>query len=188
MKKLLPIFILIAALTFAFTGCGKKQAADQSSTPANAQNGEKQSSRQTPADLIGEVDSISGNDITLKVIAMPQRPSGNQNGEKPTGTPGQKNQGDKQNQGNRPDRQNQGDRQPQYTGEAQTITLSNSIPITTYSRGDNGPKSDPIKLSDIKKGDRLQVYYSDKEKKAIEKVSVMPQRSSTPPTPAAKSE
>ena len=161
MKKLVAIITLVIVSLFILVGCGAKQVAPKGANKSYGQNGQpfKQ------ADVIGEVDIISGNDITLKIIAMPARPSGDPDANTKTSQS-----------------KNPVDRQTQYTGEEQKITISDSTPITTFSRGTDASQKSNLKVSDIKKGDRIQVWYADKEKKTIEKISIMPQRNAPQPS------
>lgn len=183
MKKLLTVLMTTVAVALLFTGCGATPTSttDSQSQPpsqANSQGGDRQSFRQNgpAADLNGEVDTISGNSITLKLIAMPVRPSGRPDATGPAGSPRPRGTGGLGFQG--------GNRPVQYTGKTETIALTDSIPITTMTRGANGAQQENIKISDIKKGDRIQVWYADKDKKTISKVSVSPPRANPSPSPA----
>ena len=59
-----------------------------------------------------------------------------------------------------------------YTGESKIITIPDGVEITSSTRGNNGSEQKTLALTDIKKGDILQIWYSDKSTETISKVSV----------------
>lgn len=124
--------------------------------PSGPEDGSMQN--QMPG-LSGEVESISDNKITIKLIEMPQRP--------PSLPQGQEGQAD---QGTPPQRTFT------YTGETKTITVTSDIPITTMNRTEQGMETVNLKFEDIKAGDILSVWYSDKETGKISKIIVQPKR------------
>ncbi|PYG85828.1 hypothetical protein LY28_03125 [Ruminiclostridium sufflavum DSM 19573] len=163
----------------------QSNASDNSGSKRNtAGEGFNDEMRSNPADLSGEVTSVSGNEITLKVIDMPsfgggQKPS-KRDGENSKNTGDTKAAGnsnaasDKDNsQGNGKAPQNDS-RQPQmsfkYTGENKTITIPDGMAISSDRRDSQGKE---LSVSDIKEGNILRIWYSDDEKEAISKVSVM---------------
>lgn len=230
MKQNIKKAAIIISVVFALSGCGTANTAanvasaqEQGNQPApdgqNAQTpGDGQSGRNNramqfqAADLMGEVSAISGSEITVKVISIPEIGQGrrggfgtNSNGQTSPGAIGRRrtpaagdgkapanNAGQNQTPANDPGQKqtpginpgenltpggNSGsDQQPQrgiqYTGETKVLKLTDSVMITQTVRGDNGITSQAIQLSDIKVGDTLQVYYSDKSKETISKITV----------------
>lgn len=209
MKRFIGGTIAVLLTTMIFTGCGSKDAGSgDNSNPNPNTNESTQSANNTSSsavqgrgqfqrpDAMGEVVSVSGNDISLKLLKMPQgmgngqRHNGqNGNGQgAPKDQQGNPGQGDKQNP---PDNQGQGDQQNrqgqgggprnrqggnfqrEYTGETQTITVPSGVSIeeNTFSNGKRETKN--IEVKDLKQGDILQVRYADKDKKTISKIQVM---------------
>lgn len=173
MKKIICIVtgaMLAAAL---MVGCGTNTANVQSNQTAQSTSNQDGSNKQKnfqKADLSGEVASIDGSKITLKVIKTPERPQGDnqKNGNK---------DGDKQNsQDNNKDGQakGQGNRQVEYTGETKDITIGDGVQIKAMGRGQQGSDSKNLTASDIKVGDILAVTYSDKENETISNIVVRP--------------
>ncbi len=146
------------------------------------------------ADLTGEVSSISGNQITLKVIKMP---AFNRNGTSPRGGTGNSGNTSQPAAGSTPaaepssstpasDSSNtspdsrgpkgNGHSQPrgiQYTGETKTVTIPDGVAITAMARTNGDSNQQTLKLSDIKEGNVLQIWYSDKDKGTVSKINVM---------------
>jgi hypothetical protein len=218
MKQNIKTAAIIISIVFALSGCGTANtAANEASTPnqanqpasdgQNVQNPpDGQAGQNNPgmqlqdADLMGEVSAISGNEITVKVISIPQMgqgqkggPDGNSNGQTSRGAIGRKqapaagdgqasandagkNQapadGTGQNRASADNAANgqQPQREIQYTGETKVLKLTDSVTITETVREDKNVTSQAIKLTDIKVGDTLQVYYSDKSKETISKI------------------
>lgn len=71
MKKISLILALIMLLSLSLTGCGSKTAT--STNAGNKAAGTNQRNFVAP-DLIGEISDIVGNQITLKLVKMPQMP------------------------------------------------------------------------------------------------------------------
>lgn len=170
--------------------------------PPDGQTGQNGRAMQfQAADLMGEVSAISGNDITVKVISIPAMGQGRRGGsganpdgrtspgafnrrqapaagdnQTPASDPGQNQAPDSDAGQNQPAGGNPGGGQQQrgfqYTGETKLLKLTDSVTITETVRGDNGITSQAIQASDIKVGDTLQVYYSDKSKETISKITV----------------
>lgn len=175
MKKIIYTLGGILLTTTLMVGCKANTADAQSKQDTQSASTEDGSSKQKnfqKADLAGEVASINGNKITLKVIKTPEKSGGgNQNNASKDG-------GDKGNsQGNNKDGQTskgQGNRQVEYTGETKDITVADGIKISTMNRGQQGSESKDLTISDIKVGDMLQITYSDKEKETISNINVRP--------------
>lgn len=193
MKKNKSIIGLLLIVSMGISGCGTIAQSDNKAN--SAANSNRQTGQFTRADLSGEVTSITGSEVVLKLIEIPTRSNNsdgnngqNQGQSKDLGQ--DKSQGQAQGQGgNRGPRQDGG--QPQqrtvkYTGESKTITIPAEVPITTFERGQNGQNgqsgqngqngrvSKKIKFKDIKQGDTLQIWYQDKDKGTISRINVMP--------------
>lgn len=205
MKRTMIIITLVLILSLVVTGCttnNKKDiqpASDTSNTQDSSDKPEKTSSdtneqndlevkphssdgkpQFTKANLSGEVVSISGNEIVLNIVEMPEphRNTPHKNGgsgnsdqdQSDTAPPAQGEQGEA-SQDNNPLRQNQSGLS--YIGESKTISIPDGISITTSGRGNDGEQQSTIKLEDIKEGDMLQIWYSSEEEETISKVAVM---------------
>jgi hypothetical protein len=191
MKKaisLIAISILTASLLFgckANTVDNQNNGANQNSTAQNGQNqgnfnGRGQFQR---ADLSGQVVSIKGNAVTIKVIKQPQftpqngnnnNGSSNGNGNNSSGN-NNNNNNSNNNNSNNGNGNNQGQRprrQLEFTGETKTITIPDGTSITTMVRGNQGRQTEQLKVTDLKANDILQIYYADKDKGTISKISV----------------
>lgn len=175
MKRIIAVLILCLSITAVFTGCSKN-----SSTQGNNNGNQGNKGQMERADLMGEVSEIVGNEVKLKVIKMPERPTGtpeNPNGGKPNITPGTNPGG---NGSWQPGTQQGGtgqsgqtrNRQREYTGEVKTIIIPVGIKITTMTRGQNGVEQKEVNISEIKQGTILQIYYAD-DGKTIEKITTM---------------
>ncbi|MDP4104603.1 MAG: hypothetical protein Q8935_06565 [Bacillota bacterium] len=160
-KQLLTAFISILMI-FVIAGCSNSGNSNQT-----AQNG-KSGGFQKP-DVYGEVSAINGNQITLKLMNIPQmnspknqvRGSGTGNMGTTGTTPGNVNGG--QGRG--------GMRQPSYTGQEKTITIPDGVQMTTMTRGTNGMQQNNVTLDQITSGSTLSVYY-DTDGKTIKSIRV----------------
>ncbi|MFL0266716.1 hypothetical protein [Candidatus Clostridium radicumherbarum] len=197
MKKaisLIAISILTASLLFgckAKTVDNQNNGANQNSTAQNGQNQGNSNGRGQfqRADLSGQVVSIKGNAVTIKVIKQPQftQQNGNNNNGSSNGNGNNSsnnnsnnnnnnntgnnnnpnsNNGNGNNQGQRPRRQ------LEFTGETKTITIPDGTSITTMVRGNQGRQTEQLKVSDLKANDILQIWYADKNKGTFSKITV----------------
>jgi hypothetical protein len=187
------VTLMISALLI--TSCGK---ANQPATDVNnsASNFPGAFAGNTP-DVYGEVSSISGNNITIKLMEMPQRGQFTPGNGQQTQGAGQNNNQDQASttprpRGTRPAGGFQAQRN--YTGQSETITVASDTPITTFNMGNrnggngnggngnggngnggngngNGGNGNgggnrgnfqqtPIKITDIKVGSIISVYYN----------------------------
>lgn len=206
MKKTIHIIILLMALTALFSGCtGKTEAA--ASQPQVSSNQEEQSvsdpapqgtqsasqDKAVKSNIMGEVASINGSNIQLKLIEMPQfGPGGGQRGQK------QESAGDQNNQP--PDAKSQNGNPPSdtppaenessdnsgmqrgnppqggqmnYTGETKTIIVSDDAEIISQGRSQDGSENQTLALKDIQVGNILRIWYEDEQNGVISKISVM---------------
>jgi len=195
MIKKISIITLVLATFITIPGCGSSSSANTDQQVA--QDSQTQQNQMTPADgngqgqmvqadLSGEITSISSNQITIKVVKMPEfgtrgrgrNGGGDANNAQNTDDSSRKDQNvaspSNDNQSGNNAKNGGGDKQPgggvQYTGETKTITIPSDMEITTFARGNN--KNQSVKLTDLKQGEILQVWYSDKNKETIKKVSV----------------
>lgn len=160
-KQLFTAFISILMI-FVIAGCSNSGNSNQT-----AQNG-KSGGFQKP-DVYGEVSAINGNQITLKLMNIPQmnRPKNQVRG---SGT------GNMGTTGTTPENVNGGQgrggmRQPSYTGQEKTITIPDGVQMTTMTRGTNGMQQNNVTLDQITSGSILSVYY-DTDGKTIKSIRV----------------
>jgi len=222
-KKLISaVLVSTFMLTLAACGSGNPTAANQfSDNPSGSvSNSTGQNSRRggaggfggwnqgQAADVTGEITSVSGNQITLKLVKMPSfsrngaPPSGNSSPGAiggPAGDSGPAKSGDNPAQGTNPARrsgnqapdnggerrgsgdryQGNGQRQArimEYTGETKTITVPEGVSITAMGGrpgNDNGSEKSDLKVSDLAKGNVLQIWYSEEDKDTISRITVM---------------
>ncbi|MCR4430446.1 MAG: hypothetical protein NUV45_05420 [Tepidanaerobacteraceae bacterium] len=214
MKKALCIMLVLGMMMTA-AGCGGG-GKNEGGAPAAAQGqAQQQQQEQAPTQqhatdqagsaenvIAGEVSSISGSTVELKLIEMPQPgPRGKQNQQSnqqmqaqdankgPDAGQGQKapNNDSGQNPGappeaggNPPEKsENSGSDRMQrqsglkYTGETKTIDIPDGVEITAMQRGDKGMEQKTISIGDIKVGDILRIWYSDESMTSISRISVM---------------
>ncbi len=220
MKNKLGI-IAISALLLVLTACGSSAVASGNGAPGQADSGATANSQAggrqgnggpggqlsgEQADLFEEVSSVSGNNITLKLIEMPSfnrdgapsqgyqgnggrrqgqsSGSGNNGGNNDTGNsasgnsrPANGSSGAARPSGERRQGNGQGQGRQwstQYTGETKTITIPADAEISSMGRGANGGNGQQtLSIADIKAGNMLQVWYSDKEKETVSRVTVI---------------
>jgi hypothetical protein len=179
MKKIICLVSSIILATTLMVGCKGTTEASQSeqttTTTESTQNTltSDKGGNFEKADLEGEVASIDGNKITLKVIKTP---------EPPTGKPEEDNQNNASKDADKKEVQvNNQDgetpkapqhRQVEYTGETKEITIADGIKIITMNKGPQDSESKELTVNDIKVGDTLQITYSDSEKETISQINV----------------
>jgi hypothetical protein len=195
-NKISIIAIVILMLSVTACGSGNTTSDNASQSASNTENsairqgnpGGGPSGQMQQADLMGEVTSVSGNQVELKLVEMPRFNNGNrppqENGKGPadsTATDKKSNNATADTgkdtgvaKGERP----QGNKQPpqmsmNYTGETKTITIPDSVSISSMGRGKDNSEQKTLSISDIKAGSILQIWYSDEAKETISKVSVM---------------
>jgi hypothetical protein len=183
MKKIsvvvIAIFIVLIAGFVAFNSKNKtnqKSSNSSSNQPAFKEGGKEQRQFNFPG-LSGEVASIAGNQVTIKIIETPKFPRNmNQREGRNAGTRnngGQWNRGEGWQSGNSQGRQ----RTIKYTGERKNVIIPVGVPITTMVRTETGRETQTVAFNKIKKGDILQIWYSDKEQAIISRIGI---RSQTP--------
>ncbi|MCP8968096.1 hypothetical protein [Ectobacillus ponti] len=160
-------------LTFTIAGCSSSNAATSSSGgQTTSQSTTKQANGTAPAfekpDVYGEIAEITGNEVTLKLLAIPDMSArGANNGTKD----------DKQAQGaGGANGANGGGgmRQKNYTGEQKTIVIPVGTPIVSMTRGDSGMQESEVSLNELTSGNTLSIYY-EKDGKTIKKITLRKQ-------------
>nr|WP_312292651.1 hypothetical protein [Clostridium chromiireducens] len=177
MKKIICALTGVVITATLMVGCSKTSAGaaqtiqtTESTQNASTDNGKAPQKNFQAADLQGEVSSIDGNKITLKLIKAPEMPrGGNQENTNKSGD--QKAPSQDNNKDGQPPMK-QGNRQVEYTGETKDITVGDGIEITTMSRGKQNSDAKTLTVTDIKVGDTLLITYSDKDKETISKITV----------------
>lgn len=177
MKRIaIGIALLIISIA-VFAGCSGQNKTSQTQSQSNSNqtanlkpgNGQR---KFNPPGLSGEVATIAGNEVTIKVIKMPKfqrnmnRGQGTGGSTPPSGgswTGGGNWQG---GSGQRPPRT------IQYTGERKTVIIPVGVPITTMVRTDTGREMKTIEFNKIKKGDIMQIWYSNKTQEIISRISI----------------
>jgi hypothetical protein len=177
MKKIAIVVAVIMIITAVWAGYSALNKGGQKQSNANpgqtalrgAGNGQR---KFDPPGLNGEVASIAGNEVTLKLIEMPKFQANMNRGQGPGG--GTRPNGGGWTGGGGP--QGGGGQAPQrtvkYTGERKTVIIPVGIPITTMVRTDTGRETKTIEFTKIKKGDILQIWYSDKAREIISRIGI----------------
>lgn len=114
--------------------------------------------RPNSPDLVGRVQSIEGNELTLLIAEMPQRGEGPQLGEAPNGPPDQKEREDDTRQTEDPAPQER--RQPmnediKFTEETKKVLIPQETPISLGA----GEAATELKFSDIQVDMVLQIWF-----------------------------
>ncbi|SFD20341.1 hypothetical protein [Clostridium uliginosum] len=175
MKKIIYTLAGIVLTTTLMVGCGANTTtgaqSKQTTQSTSTDDGSTKQKNFQRADLEGEVASIDGNKITLKVIKTPERPEGSS--QKNASKNADKTNSDVNNKNGQAPKAPE-NRQVEYTGETKDITIGDGIQIKTMNRGQQGSESKDLTVNDIKVGDTLQITYSDKEKETISNINVRP--------------
>ncbi len=177
MKKIVivaAVIIIFAAAWAGYSILNKRGATQNNTNPGQTAFRDAGNGRGDfePPGLSGEVTSIAGNLVTLKIIEMPDFQSGlNRRQGSDTGPPpgggGWTGGGDRQS-GSGQGRQ----RNLKYTGERKEIIIPVGIPITAMVRTNTGREIKNVAFNKIKKGDILQIWYSDKAQENISRVGI----------------
>jgi hypothetical protein len=180
MKRLFTTLVSLLVI-FAIAGCSNGNGSGQAAAASNG-SGQAANGFAKP-DVYGEVAKIDGNQVTLKLMEIPQRNGRNGNNRRnwQNGQNGQNWQNNGQNNGNVAAGGGNGAGGPggmrarRYTGEEKTIVIPNGVSIVTMTRGTNGMTEDQMALKDITVGSILSVYYKT-DGKTIDKIRVMKPR------------
>ncbi|EHJ00693.1 hypothetical protein CDLVIII_4164 [Clostridium sp. DL-VIII] len=170
MKKIVYVLTGIALTVTLMVGCGAANT-QSNNTASNASNDDGKSKQRNfqRADLEGEVASIDGNKVTLKVIKTPERPEGT--GDKQPSKDGGNKTDKKANTQDKQVPNGSLNKQVEYTGETKDVTLGDGIQIKSMGRG---TQAKDLTVNDIKVGDRLGITYSNKDNETISSIIVMP--------------
>lgn len=214
LKKIVNVFVLALVCAIITAGCNQGSPENTSLAVQNDNNGDAvpsnggqqggapaapgEGSQLQQPDLAGEIVSVSGNSISLKLIdlsSMPgmrggqmnpgnrpqdgnsENPPPDANGEgQPDGSqPVQRQPDGSQPAQGQPDGSQPGQRQMEltYTGETKTVTIPEDVSITLSGRRNDGEQQ-TVAVNELKQGEVLQVWYSDdKDKETVSRVAVM---------------
>lgn len=174
-KKRFLTTLFSCLLIFVIAGCSNSGNSNQAASASNG-NGTGNSNRpafQKP-DVYGEVSTINGNNVTLKLMEIPQMSRRNgQNGGNGNGGNGGGNSNGSYNggSGGNGGAGRGGMRVKKYTGEVKTIVIPNGVTLTTMTRGQNGMTQNNISLNEVTTGSTLSIYY-DTDGKTIKSIRV----------------
>lgn len=171
MKKRVRTMGILLMFALAATGCGNaaEQAtatSDQAQGAASMNGDKKPQGKFSRPDLMGEVESIVGNEVKLKLIEIPERGAQRQHSDSGQGQGGGNTSGSGQA------------RTVKYTGQTETVTIPVGVPLIAMSRGSNGLEETEVELKSIKKGSILSITYADKKAKTISRVTIRTPRQS----------
>lgn len=173
-------------MIFAIVGCSNAASSEEQTTTEAETTSKETSTNATnfeEIDLYGEVSEVIGNEVTLKLLEIPEMPA---NGEKGTARP----EGTDKASGNTDTGTaasadtgaaasgatgGGGMREKNYTGEEKTIVIPVGTPIVSMTRGDNGMEETEISINELASGSTLSIYYQE-DGKTIEKISIRKQR------------
>jgi hypothetical protein len=179
LKRFINILASILIVS-SIVGCSNSTSSEEKTTTDQSTDNKASANSNTKAfekpDLYGEVSEVIGNEVTLKLLKMPEMPA--QNGQK-----GGTNAGNVDDKGSNvaPNDANAdgsggtgtggGMRQKEYTGEEKTMVIPVGTSLVTTTRSETGMTESEISLNELKSGYTLSVYYK-KDGKTIEKISV----------------
>jgi hypothetical protein len=188
-KQLLAVFIS-ALMIFVIAGCsnsGNSNQASASGGNGNSSNGNGNGNAFQKPDVFGEVSTVNGNTVTLKLMKVPQN-MGRRNGQKGQyGRNRQNGQGGQSGQNSQNGQTAQNGtwngaprgggmmRQKQYTGQTQTITVPNNVTIQLMTYGQDGMSTMNTTLGQVAVGSTMMIYY-DTDKKTIKSIRVQAPR------------
>ena len=209
-KQLLAAFIS-TLMIFVIAGCsssGNSNQASASGGNGTTSNGNGKGNTFQKPDVFGEVSSVNGNTVTLKLMKIPQN-MGRRNGQKgqygrnrqngqggqsgqntqngqtaQNGQDGQSGQNTQNGQtaqngtGNGAPRGGGMMRQKQYTGQTQTITVPNNVTIQMMTYGQDGMATMNTTLNQVTVGSTMMIYY-DTDKKTIKSIRVQAPRTNS---------
>jgi hypothetical protein len=200
-KQLLAVFIS-ALMIFVIAGCsnsGNSNQASASGGNGNSSNGNGNGNAFQKPDVFGEVSTVNGNTVTLKLMKVPQN-MGRRNGQngqygrnRQNGQGGQSGQNTQNGQGGQSGQNTQNGqtaqngtgngaprgggmmRQKQYTGQTQTITVPNNVTIQLMTYGQDGMSTMNTTLDQVAVGSTMMIYYNT-DKKTIKSIRVQAPR------------
>lgn len=160
MKKSYKNILIIFSILLLFTGCSAKQ--EEVSNISKESGSQKERPGFQKPDLYGKVSKIIGNEVTLQLAEMPERP----NKEEMTQEEREKMKQEMQN-ATPEQRANRMEESLKLTGETQSIVIPVGIPITSFKQG----SETELDLGDIYNGVILQIWLD--EDKTAKSVRVM---------------
>ncbi|WHY02665.1 hypothetical protein [Neobacillus sp. DY30] len=183
MKKLRLLNILATGLiVLTIVGCSSAAASDDQTTAEQSTRKEANSKSVDLAevDVYGEVSEVIGNEVTLKLLKIPDMSAVNREkgtggaptdskaeGGAATGTPPT----DGAAAGAAGGGAGGGMREKQYTGEVKTIIIPVGTPIVSMTRGEEGMVETEISMNELTSGNTLSIYYQE-DGKTIEKITI----------------
>jgi hypothetical protein len=184
LEKFRLINILASGLMIlTIVGCSSAAASEEQTTTTEESTTKEASANSTDLgeiDVYGEVSEVIGNEVTLKLLEIPDM--SNMTREKGTGSD---QAGDKAG-GSAPAEDTTGGaaagatpgatggggmREKQYTGEEKTIVIPVGTPIVSMTRGEEGMVETEISLNELASGNTLSIYYQE-DGKTIEKITI----------------
>lgn len=180
-KTKVLLLIMLMAGVFLVASCTKKESEDLKSDASNSTLTQA-FSRNSP-DLYGEIKAVSGNNLTIALLEIPQRRAPTDE-EKQKMRESRKNNDQGQGENSQNNRQRPGvagSGEKKYTGKSETITIPADVPITAFDRGNRDgeksgkPEEKKLSLSDIKVGTMVQIWYKKDsgDKKEIQSIRVV---------------
>jgi hypothetical protein len=182
--KLRLINILASSLMIlTIVGCSSAAASEEQTTAAEEGTSKEANTKSIDLgeiDVNGEVSEVIGNEVTLKLLEIPDMSVMNRE----KGTGGDKT-GDKA-EGSAPTGDTTsgaaagaitgtpgggGMREKNYTGEEKTIVIPVGTPIVSMTRGEEGMVESEIGLNELTSGSTLSIYYQE-DGKTIEKITI----------------
>lgn len=177
LKKLRLLNILAFGLMIlTIVGCSSTAASEEKTTTEESTSNEanKNSTDLGEMDVYGEVSEVIGNEVTLKLLEIPDMAAMNRekgtNGAPPTdrNTEGGAATGGTATDGTAAGK---GMREKQYTGEEKTIIIPVGTPIVSMTRGEEGMVETEIGMTELTSGNTLSIYYQE-DGKTIEKITI----------------
>lgn len=170
MKKIIYALAAMALTATLMVGCGANAADSKQDTKKSAttEDGATKPKNVQKVDLAGEVASIDGNKIVIKIIKAPETPQ--ESNQKDASKDGDKEKSKDNKDGQVP--RTPANMKREFTGENKDIVIGDGIQIATMTKGKQGVETKDLTINDIKVGDILQIIYSDKEKETISKIYV----------------
>lgn len=160
MKRIYKNVLIIFSILLLFTGCSSKQ--EEALNVSNEQESQRERPDFEKPDLYGKVSKLVGNEVTLQLAEMPERP----NRENMTEEDREKMKQEMQNI-TPEERAKKMEQSVTLTGETQSIIIPVGIPITSFKQG----IETELALGDIYIGVILQIWLN--EDKTVKSVRVM---------------
>ncbi len=128
MKKTYKNILIILSILLLCTGCAAKK--EEASNIPQGSGSEEGKLNFTKPDLYGKVSKIIGNEVTLQLAEMPERP------DRKNMTPEEREKMKQQMENMNPEQKTKRtETSLKLTGETQTIIIPVGIPITSFKQG-----------------------------------------------------